>query len=64
MMTSSIDDLTDAILEAGFEDNADFFMNTFVECSTELFETGSVAVEVGKRIFVLSLTIDERKVYG
>lgn len=60
MMASSIDDLTDAIREAGFESNVEFFLdNANDDAICELIDTGSVRVEVGERTFLLSLNISE-----
>lgn len=61
MISSSIDDLTDAICEAGFGSNAEFFSDYADGITCELFDTGSVEVEIGDRTFLLHLIISEER---
>lgn len=61
MISSSIDDLTDAISEADLGNNAEFFLDNFDHIVCELVETGSVECEVGERTFLLSLNISEKR---
>lgn len=61
MMPSSIDDLTDAVREAGFESNAEFFLDNANDIVYELVDTGSVEFKVGGRTFLLSLIISEER---
>ena len=46
---------------AGFESNAEFFSDYADGITCELFDTGSVEVEIGDRTFLLSLIISEER---
>ena len=61
MISCSIDDLADAICEAGFGSNAEFFLDNADDIVCELADTGSVEFKAGDRTFLLSLIISEER---